>query len=106
MSSFRLDDAAAVQIEDIFIYSATVWGEDQASAYVFGLYDVLDDIAARRVPWRRVPAIFPVEGFMRRYRSHVVYWRVLEEEAIGVVAVLHRRMLQSDRLLKLFQEES
>ncbi|RZM24269.1 MAG: type II toxin-antitoxin system RelE/ParE family toxin [Sphingomonas sp.] len=101
MAKFRIDDTAAIQIEDIYIYTADHWGEAQADVYVRGLYDLFEDIAAGRASGRTIPAIFPVEGYVRAYRSHFVYWRKLEADVIGIVAVLHERMHRVERVRKL-----
>ena len=101
MARIRIDDTAAAQIEDIYIYTADQWGELQADAYVRGLYDMFQDIAEGRVTGRTIPAVFPVEGYVRPYRSHFVYWRKLDPDVVGIVAVLHERMHRVARVRKL-----
>ncbi|HEX8485478.1 type II toxin-antitoxin system RelE/ParE family toxin [Sphingomonas sp.] len=106
MAKVRIDDTAAVQIEDIYIYTADHWGEAQAEAYVRGLYDLFQDIADGRATGRMIPATFPVEGYVRTYRSHFVYWRKLEPDVIGIAAVLHGRMHRVERVRKLLGERN
>lgn len=105
MTGYRIQETAVAQIEDIYIYTAQTWGDTQADTYVRGLHAMFDDIAARRVIWRSVPAIVRVSGYVRRYRHHFVYWREMEAEWIGIVAVLHERMHQSARLEQLFRDD-
>lgn len=94
---FRVQAAAGQRLDEIFIYTRATWGEDQAARYIRGLFAKFEDIAARRIPWRQVPADFGVEGFFCRHETHFIYWRVLEDRGVGIVTVLHERMHQLDR---------
>ena len=37
-------------------------------------------------------------GFFCRYEQHVIYWKVLADDTVGIVTVLHERMHQIERL--------
>ncbi|HEX7885411.1 MAG TPA: type II toxin-antitoxin system RelE/ParE family toxin [Phenylobacterium sp.] len=97
MAPFRVQEAAGQRLDEIFIYTRTMWGDDQAAHYIRGLFAKFEDIAARRIPWRQVPAEFGVEGFFCRHERHFIYWRMLEGGAVGIVTMLHERMHQLDR---------
>ncbi|BBD99479.1 type II toxin-antitoxin system RelE/ParE family toxin [Sphingobium amiense] len=92
MAVFRVARIAGLRIDEIYLYSRDRWGDEQARDYVTGLFDFFEDIAARRVSWRPVPADLGITGFHARYRRHYVYWRVLDDGAVGIVTVLHERM--------------
>ena len=94
---FRVQHAAGQRLDEIFTYTRDNWGEDQAGHYIRGLFAKFEDIAARRTIWRRIPAEFGIDGFFCRYERHFVYWRVLDDGAVGIVTVLHERMHQQDR---------
>lgn len=93
----RVQQAAALRIDDIYRYSRQTWGVEQADRYVTGLFEAFDGIDSRRVHSRPVPAEFGVDGFYFRYEQHMVYWRRLANGDVGIVTVLHIRMHQMDR---------
>lgn len=94
---FRVSRAAGQRLDEIFVYTRDTWGDEQAERYVRGLFATFEDIAARRATWRQIPAEFGIDGYFCRYERHVVYWRVLEDGAVGIATVLHERMHQLDR---------
>ena len=97
MSAFRVQDGASDRLDDIYRYTRETWGDAQAEAYIRGLFDRFEAITAREFPWRPVPAEFGVNGYFCRYEKHFIYWRLLEDGAVGIVTVLHERMHQLDR---------
>ncbi|MBV8537837.1 MAG: type II toxin-antitoxin system RelE/ParE family toxin [Alphaproteobacteria bacterium] len=97
MTPFRVQDKAGHRLEEIYAYSRGQWGDVQAEAYIRGLFQRFEAIAARRIPWRPIPAEFGVEGFVCRYERHFIYWNVLEDGAVGIVTILHERMHRLDR---------
>ena len=99
MTRIRVQDAAAVRIDEIYRYTREHWGQARAEAYIRGLFDAFDGIATGAVASRAVPAEFGVDGYVCRYKRHFVYWKKLADGAIGIVTVLHERMHQIDRFL-------
>ena len=97
MATFRVSAIAGQRLDEIYAYTQRAWGEDQAEAYVRGLFKCFDKIAAREVVWRAVPVDFGVEGFFARHEHHFVYWRILSDGSVGIVTILHERMHQMDR---------
>lgn len=97
MAVFRVQDRAGRRLDEIYVYTRDNWGTEHAAHYIRGLFERFDEIAARKIPWRPVPAEFGVDGFYCRYEHHYVYWRVLSDDAVGIVTVLHERMHQLDR---------
>lgn len=98
MSRFLVQDGARHRLEQIHLYTANRWGSDQADQYIRGLFERFEAIADRKIPWRAVPAEFGVNGFVCRYQSHMIYWRLLSGGEVGIVTVLHERMHQIERL--------
>jgi toxin ParE1/3/4 len=97
VNAFKVQDGASHRLDEIYEYTREAWGEAQAEHYLRGLFERFEAIAARRVPWRAVPAAFGVQGFVCRYEKHFIYWKVLDDGAVGIVTVLHERMHQTDR---------
>lgn len=96
MAAFTVSAIAGRRLDAIFVHTRDQWGQDQAEAYVRGLFDCFDGIARRDRIWRTVPAEFGVDGYYCRYRHHYVYWR-LADGTIGIVTILHERMHRMDR---------
>jgi toxin ParE1/3/4 len=91
---YKLGPSADDRLDEIYAYTCEQWDEDQAIVYIQGLFDCFEAIAARRLPWRAIPAEFGVDGFLYRHDRHFIYWRVLDDGKIGIVTLLHERMHQ------------
>lgn len=97
MNAVRVQAVAAHRIDEIYRYTEETWGEAQAERYIRGLFARFDAIAARKFPWRPIPADFGIEGYVCRYEQHLIYWKLLRNGDVGVVTILHERMHQIDR---------
>lgn len=97
MAKVRIQERAALRIDDIFRFTLERWGEDQAERYIVGLFDAFEKIQTGGVSSRPVPAAFGINGFFFRYERHFVYWRRLDNGDIGIATILHERMHQIDR---------
>jgi plasmid stabilization system protein ParE len=104
MKAVRVQEAAALRIDEIYRYSRERWGKARADAYIIGLFDAFDRIAFGGVRSRPIPAAFGVDGCFFRYERHFVYWKTLSNGDIGIVTVLHERMHQMDRFREDFEE--
>ncbi|MBL9097691.1 MAG: type II toxin-antitoxin system RelE/ParE family toxin [Alphaproteobacteria bacterium] len=98
MSAFRIQDAAGRRLDEIYSYTRRRWGEAQAQKYIRGFFDKFKAIAARRCPWRAIPAEFGVDGFYCRHERHVIYWKLLDDGSVGIATILHERMHQIERI--------
>lgn len=94
MTRFRVEPAASAHLDDIYDYTADRWGEDQADLYIRGLFDRFAEIAARRRPWRRIPADYQTDGFYCSHERHYIYWKLHSDVGIAIVLLLHERMSQ------------
>lgn len=98
----RFQEAASYRLDDIYRHTRDRWGEPQAERYITGLFDAIAGIASHQTPSRPIPAEFGIDGYFFRYERHVVYWRRLSNEDIGIVTILHERMHQIDRFREDF----
>jgi toxin ParE1/3/4 len=89
---------ASARLEDIYRFTLQRFGPAQADRYLDGAFALFEDIAARRIIWRRIPREFGVDGFFTRYRSHFVFWKLRSDGQIAIVAILHQRMDMARRL--------
>lgn len=97
MVAFRVQEAAGRRLDETYIYTRDTWGEAQADHYIRALFTQFEVIAARGVVWRSIPADFGIDGYYCRFDHHYIYWRLLPDSAVGIVAILHERMHQMDR---------
>ena len=97
MTAVRVQEAAALRIDEIYRYSRDRWGEAKANACVTGLIEAFESLVAGGIASRPVPAEFGVDGCVFRYEKHYVYWKRLGNGDIGIVTVLHERMHQIGR---------
>ncbi len=95
---YRLSASANQQLDDIYCYTLATWGETQAEHYVHDLFACFEGIANGDVQGRLVQAEFGVTGRYARCGKHFVYWKMLEDGAIGIAEILHERMNIGDHL--------
>jgi toxin ParE1/3/4 len=89
------------QIEDIWLYTAETWGEEQADTYVNGLFDLLENLHTKKHLWRAVPHEALQGALYAPYREHFVFFRQLPSFALGIIAVLHQQQDLPNRLKEL-----
>jgi toxin ParE1/3/4 len=104
MTEYRLAARALHRLDEIFDYTCDRWGEAQAERYLRGMLDRFEAVAARRIPWRAIPAEFGVNGYFCRYERHMIYWKELSDGRIGIVTILHERMHAIGRLSAEFSD--
>ncbi len=104
MSSYFLGPHADQQLDEIYEYTTTQFGEDQADRYVGLLFRYFSDVSEKNVIWRAVPAEFGVGGYFGKCEHHFVYWKVLSTGEVGFVAILHERMHQIGRLREIIDD--
>jgi plasmid stabilization system protein ParE len=97
MAAVRVQEAAALRLDDIYRYTRDHWGAEQADCYITGLFAAFERIDSRGIASKPIPAEFGVDGYFFRYERHFVYWRWLSDGDIGIVTILHERMHQIGR---------
>lgn len=94
----KVHPRALASIKAIWRHTARQWGEEQADAYVRGLYEEINAIAEKRALWRQVPDEHAPGVYCIRHAHHFVFFRELSGGQLGVIAVLHERMDIPNRL--------
>ncbi|MFN3232601.1 MAG: type II toxin-antitoxin system RelE/ParE family toxin [Alphaproteobacteria bacterium] len=92
MSRYLVLDTAGLRIDEIYLYTAQRWGEEQANAYIEGLFKLFARIASKQVLWKPIPAEFGVRGYYTKYEKHFVFWKELASGETGIASILHERM--------------
>ena len=93
MSQHRcyLSPAAHTDLDLIWDYTCDRWGIEQAEEYLRELQRALERAAANPRIGRACDEIRP--GYRKLIAgSHILFYRVTDENVIGVVRVLHQRM--------------
>lgn len=98
MKKYFIQPAASARLEDIYRYTLQHFGSRQADIYVDGVFALFEDIAEKRIAWRRIPREFGVDGYFTRYQSHYVFWKLRSDGQVAIVAILHQRMDLARRL--------
>lgn len=98
MSKVILSPKAKADLSEIWDYTYTEWGADQAEKYVRDLWEAMQeqtqdltksvDISDVRKGYRKV-----------RYGSHVIFFKLAKVGVVDVVRILHQKM-DFDRHLK------
>ena len=98
MAGYRFFSRADASQDKIYQDTVEKWGEGQADTYIRGLHAHLQKLADDRQLWRRLPQKLTVppeltrEAYFSRYQHHYVFFRVLDNGALGVMSILHERM--------------
>lgn len=103
MSKYLVRSAASARLEEIYRYSLKQLGAAQADRYLDGAFALFEDIAEKRIAWRRIPSEFGVDGYFARYQSHFVFWKLRPDGQVAIVAILHQRL---DLVRRLREEAS
>jgi len=83
--------------DDIWDYTKTTWGENQAKTYIRGLHQHLQKLADKQKVWHLLPrniAVPPdlkIEAFFSQYKHHYIFFRKLSGNRIGIMSILHER---------------
>lgn len=90
MSRYALRPRARADLADIWSYTASQWGVDQAETYIRQIRSAVEAVAANpglgkscdevRAGYRRYPA-----------GMHLLFYK-LSSEGVDVIRILHRRM--------------
>ena len=98
MTGYRLTPQADRRLDEIYDYTASLWGDDQARRYLGEIFAAFARIAARTVIWRPTPPHLNLDGYAMRSGSHIIYWREDQVAGVEIISILHQRMDQTVRL--------
>jgi len=95
---YRFYRKADADQDSIWRYTRESWGEIQAEKYITELHAHLERLANNQNLWLNLPHQFVVpldldrQIYFSNYEHHYVFFRVLSEDVIGVVSILHEKM--------------
>ena len=93
--SYQLPPLALADFSDIWDYSYTNWGADQADGYVLAIHAACEELAKTLAKGR--PGGQSAEHIRMGYRkyligSHVIFFRCQPFDRVEVVRILNQRM--------------
>jgi len=91
LPAYRIARAAQEELDEIWLYSARQWSNEQADRYLDGLYDCFDLLQRHPLLAREWTAIDPPVR-LHPHRSHLIVYRI-QDKTLVIVRVLH---LKSD----------
>ncbi len=89
MADWRLNADAEADLRGIFNYSAEIWGDARAEAYLGKLVRRFERL--RTLPFKTEYDL--IEGLRStRAEHHIVFWLLERDRTPEIIAVLHERM--------------
>ena len=94
-SSYLLSPLALADLSDIWDYSDSNWGADQADAYVMAIHAACEELAQTMAKGRLGGQ--SAEHIRMGYRkhligSHAIFFRCTAQDKVEVVRILNQRM--------------
>lgn len=96
MRKYRISSEASQDLEDIWSYTYENWSVEQADRYQNLILDEIEYVAEHPTHGRRY---LMREGYrIIKVKSHHIYYKILDEDTVRIVRVLHERMDVDSRL--------
>ena len=97
MNGYRLSNEAIKDLDDIWFYTCQKWSVEQADRYYYLIIDEIKFIASNPLTGRSVSYI--KEGYRSTIiKSHVIFYRQIENDIILIVRILHQNMDIENRM--------
>lgn len=97
MAEYRITNKAVEDLSDIWNYTLDVWSEKQADLYYEMLINFCQEIAENPEFGKNYDEIIEnLYGF--KANSHIIFYRILSEDVIEIVRILHGSMDLKNRI--------
>ena len=97
MAKFNLTNNAVKDLTDIWNYTFEAWSESQADNYYKLLLNACSSIAKKPEIGKVYEEIYPeLKG--KRTSKHIIFYRVMDDQSIEIVRILHERMDLKNKL--------
>ncbi len=91
MIRYRLTKEAVKDLEGIWSYTYKLWSARQADRYYNLIIDEIEFVASNPLSGKSIDSI--KQGYISsKVKSHLVFYKILDDNNILVVRVLHQRM--------------
>lgn len=96
-NAYSISEKAVEDLENIWLYTKETWSVIQADRYYNLIIDEIEFLAGNPEGGK------PMEHIKKGYRvskvkSHVIFYRKLDERSIEIIRVLHQKMDIENRL--------
>jgi len=91
MAGFILSTKAKSDINNIYKYTSEKWSISQADKYFDGLQDAMNEISLYPDIGRKYEYI-KQDYFGRKFKSHIIYYQVLNPNEVKIIRILHEKM--------------
>ncbi len=99
MGDFRLTKKAVEDLSGIWNYTYENWSENQADIYYQLLIDSFNEIAIRPTVGKDYSIILDkLKGL--KVGRHIVFYRVLTEQSVEIIRILHEQMDLKNRVIE------
>ncbi|MDP2363223.1 MAG: type II toxin-antitoxin system RelE/ParE family toxin [Ignavibacteria bacterium] len=100
MAKYKLTNEAVKDLEEIWIYTFQKWSVEQADRYYNLIIDEIEFLSSNCLSGRSIDHI--KEGYrVSKVKSHMVFYRIIKNEAIEVIRILHQKMDIETRIRKV-----
>ena len=97
MARFKLTNEAVKDLEEIWIYTYQNWSVEQADRYYNLIIDEIEFLSSNPLSGRSMDYI--KEGYrVSKVKSHLVFYKIITNEAIEIIRILHQRMDVKNRM--------
>jgi toxin ParE1/3/4 len=99
MTRFKFTNNAVKDLSDIWNYTVEKWSESQADKYYKLILNACSAIAKKPQIGRVYEEIYPeLKG--KATSKHIIFYRVMDDQTILIVRILHERMDLKNKLKK------
>lgn len=97
MIKYRLTNEAVKDLEEIWSYTCNKWSVAQADRYYKLIIEEIEFIALNPLSGKPIDYVKP--GFRSsKVKSHLIFYKVINDDNILVVRILHQRMDTESRI--------
>jgi toxin ParE1/3/4 len=91
MPNLKFSKNAVKDLSDIWNYTLETWSESQADKYYKLLINACSSIAKKPKIGKVYDVIYPeLKG--KKSSKHIIFYRLMEDQSIEIVRILHERM--------------
>ncbi len=90
-NKYRISEQAINDLNDIWIYTLNKWSKEQADRYYDLIIDEIEFISDNFLTGKSVEQTRK-NYRMTRIKSHLIFYRKVENNIVDVVRILHQRM--------------
>jgi|LakMenEpi03Aug12_release.lakeMendotaPanAssembly.Ray.scaffolds.fasta_scaffold2006414_1 toxin ParE1/3/4 len=95
--AYRISEKAALDLEEIWLYTFENWSEKQADRYFDLIMDEIEYLSTHVEAGKSISNI--IEGYrVSKVKSHLVFYKESTDTVIEVIRILHERMDIENRL--------